>query len=129
MVIQLDPVVEQAELEKVVTTKKPATKILTSNLKSNLSIEIPLLEDETSELLHQVPQIEVAVEKMITSEDKTERRNFQSEQKHVTNDTFESYQFDPNCKVDINTFDNEDTVQYEDLAEQIINVKVTKTIE
>ena len=61
--------------------------------------------------------------------EETERRFNQSEQKQLTYDTFDSYQFNPNNNIEITGLFDEDTVRYEDLAEQIINVQVNKVID
>jgi hypothetical protein len=39
IVIKLDPVVEQAELEKVITNKRPAAKIISKNVNSTMMID------------------------------------------------------------------------------------------
>ena len=70
----------------------------------------------------------IQVDKVMVSEE-TERRFNQSEQKQLTYDTFDSYQYNPNHKIEITGLFDDDTVQYEDLAEQIINVQVTKVID
>lgn len=58
IVIKLDPVVEQAELEKVITNKRPAAKILSykTNVNSTMMID-PHPKEQTSEELQKLAEM------------------------------------------------------------------------